>query len=308
MHCQDTGSIKNQSAIRRGWPIAPRLACVLVAVVCTVVGCIGRDLSFDGEKAYSHVLKQCAFGPRPVGSDENRQTAEYISSTLEKLGWAVQMQEFAYRGVTVRNVIASRGSGPLIVLGAHYDTRSVADRDPIDPTQPVPGADDGASGVAVLLELGRALDPDEVPFEVWLVFFDGEDQGAIGGWPFSVGASYMAQHLTVKPRAVVVVDMVGDQDQRFLWEANSDADLQHTLWAVAARLGYDDNFVPREGYAIIDDHLPFREQGLVAVDIIDFDYPYWHTVEDTPDKVSPESLERVGRVLETWLESDRSNE
>lgn len=262
-----------------------------------------KDLLFDGEKAYEHVLTQCAFGPRPVGSDESCQTAEYISVTLQKLGWAVETQEFAYRSVVGRNVIASRGRGGLIILGAHYDTRSVADRDPVDQTQPVLGANDGASGVAVLLELARTLDVENGPLEVWLVFFDAEDQGDIGGWPFSVGASYMAQHLGVKPEAVVVVDMVGDCEQRFLWERNSDRDLLRTLWAIAADLGYEDQFLAREGYAIIDDHLPFRQQGLVAADIIDFEYPYWHTTEDTPDKVCPESLQRVGRVLERWLET-----
>lgn len=276
--------------------------CVLLCVILAVAGCSHRDPAFDGQKAYQHVLMQCALGPRPVGSEENRETAEYISTTLEKLGWAVQMQEFTYGGVIGRNVIASRGRGALVLLGAHYDTRSIAERDMIDPTQPVPGANDGGSGVAVLLELARTLDVDSGPHEVWLAFFDGEDQGGINGWPFSVGASYMAQHLSAKPEAVVVVDMVGDQDQQLPWEANSDRDLQRTLWAIAAELGFEDNFVPREGYAITDDHLPFLQEGLVAVDIIDFDYPYWHTAEDTPDKVSPESLQRVGRVLETWLE------
>jgi Zn-dependent M28 family amino/carboxypeptidase len=292
--------------MRRQWRALARLGGLLLVVVLVLAGC-GRDNpAFDGEKAYEHVVAQCALGPRPVGSEESRQTAEYISTTLQTLGWAVEMQEFTYRGVIGRNVIASRGTGPLVVLGAHYDTRSVANRDPVDPTQPVPGANDGASGVAVLLELARTLDVDNMPLQVWLAFFDAEDQGGINSWPFSVGASYMAQHLLVKPQAVVVLDMVGDQDQQFLWEANSDPDLERTLWAIAADLGYDDNFVPQDGYDIIDDHLPFRQQGLVAVDIIDFDYPYWHTTEDTPDKVSPESLQRVGRVLETWLEKQWS--
>jgi Zn-dependent M28 family amino/carboxypeptidase len=288
---------KELSSVERGMS-------VLLSLVLALAGCRRANLAFDGEKAYEHVLRQCAFGSRPVGSEENRQTGEYISTTLQKLEWAVQVQEFTYRGVIGRNIIASRGTGPVVLLGAHYDTRSFADRDPVDPTQPVPGADDGASGVAVLLELARTLDMDQVPHEVWLVFFDAEDQGGINGWPFSVGASHMAQRLAAKPRAVVVVDMVGDQEQQFLWEANSDADLQRTLWAIAADLGFEDSFVPRPGPTIIDDHLPFREQGLVAVDIIDIDYPYWHTAEDTPDKVSPVSLERVGRVLETWLEKD----
>ena len=288
--------------MRSEWRTLARALPVLLIVVIMLPGCSHRELVFDGRKAYEHVIAQCSFGARPVGSDESRRTAEYIVTTLQKLGWTVELQEFTYRGVAGRNIIASRGAGPLVVLGAHYDTRSVADRDLVEPTQPVLGANDGASGVAVLLELARTLDVDSGPLEVWLAFFDAEDQGNISGWPFSVGASYMAQHLVAEPQAIVVVDMVGDQEQQFLWETNSDPGLQRTLWAIAADLGYEDYFVPRDGYAIIDDHLPFRQLGVVAVDIIDFDYPYWHTTQDTPDKVSSESLQRVGRGLENWLE------
>jgi Zn-dependent M28 family amino/carboxypeptidase len=167
---------------------------------------------------------------------------------------------------------------------------------------PVPGANDGASGVAVLLELARTLNVEKAAHEVWLVFFDAEDQGDINGWPFSVGAAHMAEHLSIEPEAVVVVDMIGDAEQEIFYEHYSDAQLQETLWTIAAELGYDEYFIPRHRWAIIDDHYPFRQQGLVAVDIIDFDYPYWHTTEDTPDKVSADSLQRVGRVVETWLE------
>ena len=278
------------------------LNCLLLGMTLMLTGCVRAAPVFDGAKAYEHVVAQCALGPRLVGSEESRQTAEYISTILTKLGWVVELQEFTYRGMVGRNIIASRGSGPLVMLGAHYDTRSVADLDPVDPTQPVPGANDGASGVAVLLELARALDAENGTREVWLTFFDAEDQGNLNGWPFSVGASHMAEHLLAKPTAVVVVDMVGDPDQEFLWERNSDPGLLRTLWTIAADLGYEDSFVAQNGYAIVDDHLPFRQKGLVAVDIIDLDYPYWHTAEDTPDKVSPDSLARVGRVLETWLE------
>ena len=267
-----------------------------------LVGCRSDETQFDGKAAYKHVVEQCAIGPRPVGSDEAAQTAAYIMAHLESLGWATERQEFSYRGVRGQNVIAARGDGPLVLLGAHYDTRSLADRDPADPTQPVLGANDGASGVAVLLELARTLDADSVAQEVWLVFFDAEDQGGINGWPYAVGSSYMAQHLAVYPEAVVIVDMIGDEEQQIYWEGNSDPGLCRQLWAIAAELAYETQFIPAYKHALIDDHLPFTEQSIPAVDILDFDYPYWHTTEDTPDKVSPESLQRVGRVLETWLE------
>ena len=267
-----------------------------------LAACAHQNALFDGERAYEHVLAQCELGPRPVGSDAGRETAEYILSELGQLGWSVETQDFTYRGVMGRNVIGKRGRGSLVVLGAHYDTRSLADRDPHHPTLPVPGANDGASGVAVLLELARTLDVDKAGVEVWLVFFDAEDQGKIDGWPFCVGASYMAQHLTVRPQAVVVVDMVGDRDQDIYWEHNSDPSLMAELWDIAADLGYEEHLIPEYRHTMIDDHLPFRQLGLPAVDIIDFDYRYWHTTEDTPDKVSPTSLHRVGRMLETWLE------
>jgi len=257
---------------------------------------------FSGGPAYEHVLRQMEFGPRPVGSEASAHTAAYIHSVLGDLGWVVETDDFVFRGTTAANVVAAKGSGPLYILGAHYDTRSLADRDLQDPTQPVPGANDGASGVAVLLELARVIDPSAIGIQVWLVFFDAEDQGNIGGWPFSVGASHVASDLTEVAEAVIVVDMIGDADQQIFFEGNSDAELMATLWAIADELGYGEHFVPQYRYTIIDDHLPFRQRGLVAVDIIDFDYPYWHTTEDTADKVGPDSLERVGRVLESWLE------
>ena len=281
------------------------LGCFAASFLAACTLLTGPDThaeQFDGDRAYSHILNQCAFGARHVGSEGARKTAAYIEAELEELGWDTRDQRFTHRGIQVHNVIASNGRGPLIILGAHYDTRSLANRDAVDPTRPVPGANDGASGVAVLLELARTLDLNRAGLEVWLAFFDAEDQGGIDGWPFSVGASYMAQHLSAEPEAVVIVDMVGDADQEIFWEGTSDQELMRELWSIAADLGYGAYFVPEYGHAIMDDHVPFLQRGLVAVDIIDSDYAYWHTTQDTPDKVSPESLERVGRVLETWLE------
>ena len=197
------------------------------------------------------------------------------------------------------------GSGPVIIFGAHYDTRPAADKDP-DPARQndwIEGANDGASGVAVLLELARTLQLEKLNQDVWLVFFDAEDRGFLAGWPFSVGARHLAGRLVVKPQAVVVVDIVGADNARYYFERYSTPGLRREIWAVAAGLGYDQHFIPQPKYAIIDDHIPFLEQAIPAVDIIDFDYPYWHTLADTADKVAPESLERVGRTLEAWLEA-----
>jgi len=297
-------SCKKGEAMRsscRSW----YLPSAIMLLLCLVISCRPATHTFSGSQALEHVRAQMEIGPRPVGSEGGRLTREYIVGVAEAAGWTATFQDFVYRGVPGTNVLASKGSGPLVIVGAHYDTRSVADRDLVSPTQPVPGANDGASGVAVLLELARVLDVEKAGSEVWLVFFDAEDQGNLNGWPFSVGASHAADQLRVEPRAVIVVDMIGDADQQILLEKNSDAQLLTELWGIAAQLGYAEHFVSQGGYAIMDDHIPFRQKGWVAVDIIDFDYPYWHTTEDTLDKVSADSLERVGRVLEVWLEGSR---
>lgn len=259
--------------------------------------------TFNGEAAYQQVLGQVALGPRPTGSEAGWATGDYILAELQKVGWTAETQEFIFKGVKGRNIIAKRGSGPIIILGAHYDTRPAADKDP-DPAKQgewIEGANDGASGVAVLLELARVLDSDKLKNEIWLTFFDAEDRGKLDGWPFSVGARHMAQNLAVMPQSMVLVDMVGDADQNIYLEGNSTPALRDEIWAVAAELGYQEHIIPQPKYTIIDDHIPFLERGIPAVDMIDFDYPAWHTTGDTADKVAPASLERVGRTLEVWL-------
>jgi glutaminyl-peptide cyclotransferase len=278
---------------------------VIVFLVFLLAACVASEpLIFDGETAYDHVVAQCELGFRPTGSQAGWATGDYISSFLEEQGWTVETQEFTYRETPVRNIIGRVGEGPVIILGAHYDTRRSADEE--DPSVPVMGANDGASGVAVLLELARTLDRDRLRHQVWLAFFDAEDNGRLDGWEWCVGSSYMAAHLEVAPEAVVVVDMIGDVDQQIFFERNSDAALQFQLWEIAATLGYDDVFIDEYRWAMYDDHVPFAQRGITAVDIIDFDYVYWHTTQDTLDKVSPESLERVGRVLQVWLEEEEA--
>jgi glutaminyl-peptide cyclotransferase len=267
-------------------------------------------VTFDGSLAYAEVLRQMEFGPRITGTDGNRQASEAIAAELRRLGWSVQFQEFDYKGVRVRNIIARAnvGQGPAVILGAHYDTRRRADREPQQTNEPVPGANDGASGVAVLLELARSVDLKRVPHELWLAFFDAEDNGELDGWDWAVGAAYMAGHLTdfhVNVSTMILVDMIGDADQQIYIDRNSNAELSAGIWATAARLGYVQYFIPSPKYAMTDDHIPFINAGIPAVDIIDFDYPAWHTTQDTADKVSAASLEHVGRTLEAYLESGK---
>jgi Zn-dependent M28 family amino/carboxypeptidase len=216
----------------------------------------------------------------------------------------VEQQTLQIQGHTVHNLIAHHGQPPEVILGAHYDTRLWADRDP-DPSmrgQPVPGANDGASGVAVLLELARVM-PLPTQETTWLVFFDAEDQGNIPGWDWILGSTAFVQELQSIPQAVVIVDMIGDKDLNIYLEKNSDADLSAEIWAQAAALNYQEYFINEPRYSILDDHTPFLMAGIPAIDIIDFDYPAWHTTTDDIDQVSAQSLQIVGNTLLAWLEN-----
>ena len=258
--------------------------------------------TFDGQRAYADVQTQVAFGSRVPGTDGHAQVQKWIGDELVKAGWQVEVQKSEALGHPVQNIVAKRSDQPpQIVIGAHYDTRMFADNDP-DPAQHknyVPGANDGASGVAVLLELARSLPKETVP--VWLVFFDTEDNGNIEGWDWILGSREFVKNNPIQPRAVIVVDMIGDADLNIYKERNSNPGLTDEIWAVAKGLGYENKFIPEYKYSMIDDHTPFLEAGLPAVDLIDFDYPYWHTVQDTPDKVSAESLRAVGVTLRFWV-------
>lgn len=265
------------------------------------------ELQFDGDRAMLQVEAQMAFGPRIMGTEGSYQAGEYILAEAASHGYLVEDQPFTYLDVEGRNLIAKSGDqkDSYIVVGAHYDTRIFADEDPEFPDQPVPGANDGASGVAVLLELARTLAVDQVEHDVWLVFFDAEDNGRIAEYDWIVGSTLYVQSLDPDnyPEYMILADLVGDSDQNIYREINSDDVLTDILWDIADDLGYSDTIINEDKYSILDDHIPFVRAGIPAANMIDFDYPYWHTIEDTTDKLSAESLERVGRTIEVYLES-----
>ncbi len=286
------------------------LSVMMVLLLAAVGSCANATLarpeavppSFDGQRAYEDVKTQVSFGPRYPGTPGHDQIREWIRKELEAAGWQVEVQETEALGHPVKNIVARRGdTPPQIMIGAHYDSRMVADHDP-DPAnhlQPVPAANDGGSGVAVLLGLARSLPEDAVP--VWLVFFDAEDNGRIEGWDWILGSREFVKNNPVQPRAVIVVDMIGDADLNIYREKNSNQAITDEIWSTAKNLGYGDKFIDSYKYSMIDDHTPFLEAGLPAADLIDFDYPYWHTTQDTPDKVSAESLKAVGETLLVWV-------
>lgn len=285
---------------------------------------------FSGERALDNAEMIMDFGPHVTGSDEILMLGDTIIERLEAANWEVVTVEFEHdaEGVIfpVRNIIAMKGDGPITMLASHYDSRMNADNDPnIDNhTLPVPGANDGASSSAALLEFADVIDEHyELNEQVWLVFFDAEDNGRVPGWNWIEGSRYMANNLEaelgVTPddfRLMILFDLIGERDpidaddealvngQRFPQEGNSLSNAPEqtaAIWAVAAELGYIDVFVPEPRGSITDDHVPFIERGIPAVDIIDLDYPSWHTIGDTIDKLSAESLGRVGEVVEIYL-------
>jgi len=283
---------------------------VVFLLLLTILPLVGQknDLTqepgeFSGDQAYNYVFYQHQLGPRIPGSEAHQQLVSYLETTLTEMQWQVEIQPFTVNGKEFKNVVATRpGDDSWYIIAAHYDTRQFADRDPNPElrNQPVPGANDGASGTAVLLELARTL-PKDLLSTVSLVFFDGEDQGGIDEQDWILGSTYFASQLNDYPDAVILLDMVGDEDQKFFYEANSNQELRQSLWLIAADLGYGDYFEKSVKHSILDDHVPFINLGIPAVDIIDFDYEYWHTTEDTARHVSPSSLERVGNVVYTWL-------
>lgn len=261
---------------------------------------------FDGERAYIDIKTQVAFGPRIPGSEAHAKTLEWMRTNLESAGWQVKIQQSEQLNHSIQNLIAFRTEQPpFYILGAHYDTRIFADHDPdvSKQSQPTPGANNGASGVAILLELARTLPADTPP--LWLVFFDAEDNGKIPGWDWTLGSKSFVSQMTVKPRGMLLVDMVGGTNPTFYMDGNSDPQLRNSIWDTAIKLGYKDTFIPHVKYNILDDHIPFVQAGIPSVDIIDIDDKYWLTTSDTPEHVSPKSLQMVGNVLWTWL-TDRN--
>jgi hypothetical protein len=257
---------------------------------------------FDGRRALRDVEAQMKLGPRTMGSEAHAKAVDWMIAGLKSAGWDVEVQEADHNGTKIRNVSARRGrAGAWVILGAHYDCRFRADQDP-DPAKrslPVPGANDGASGVAVLMELARIL-PRDLDKRVELVMLDAEDNGEIPGWEWCLGSEIYASRLAAKPDAVVILDMIGDADLNIYRERVSDQGLTSEIFRTAARLKVP-QFIDLLKYEMDDDHIPFLRRGIRAADLIDFDYPYWHTTADTLDKVSAASLQAVGDVILAWL-------
>ena len=310
--------------------VASRLRLLLASwlVLGVSVACGQQAPYFDGRKAFRLLERQVALGPRQPGSEGHAAMVRFLQEFLEPLADEVILQRVSmphpYRNgpLHITNVVArfNASARSHLLLLAHYDTRALADQDddPANRNLPILGANDGASGVAVLLTLAQIMDQDTPPVGVDLLFVDAEDVGRSGDVAnFGLGAKAFVPEMArllggALPRYAVLLDMVGDAELTLPMEYHSWRDARsivQRIWSLAAELGYT-QFQARVGPAIYDDHMPFLEAGIPTVDIIDFDYPntqtnYWHTLQDTPDKCSPESLEAVGTVVTTLVYSER---
>jgi hypothetical protein len=264
----------------------------------------------DAARAFRDLVAQVECGPRVPGSPGAARARAHIRNTLQPLAARIAEQAFTipdpHGPDSVRMVNVQANFHPeraaRVLLAAHYDTRPFADRDTgAARDQPIPGANDGASGVAVLLEVGRVLAEWDPGIGVDLVFFDGEDYGREGDLAhYCIGSKYFVRTMgAYRPRAMILLDMVGDADLRIPVEGNSQRaapQLVDLVYDVAESLGVEQ--MPRvPGPALYDDHIAFLQARIPAIDLIDFDYPAWHTLGDTPERCAPESLRQVARVV-----------
>ncbi|MBI3871793.1 MAG: M28 family peptidase [candidate division Zixibacteria bacterium] len=296
--------------------------CLTVAPFClwilVALGCSHPKPQFDPDRAFRDLVTQTQFGPRVPGSDAHARCAEWLLAQLQTVADSVWEQDFtgyspgAGDSVPMVNIVARFGgdASRRVLVSAHWDTRPFADMDPDSSKhgRHFDGANDGGSGVAVLLEMARCLDSLPPPIGVDFVFYDGEDggdyQNAPGTW--CLGSRYFASHLPGKYQWAINLDMVGDADLRLPQEGYSLKLARPTverLWALASRLG-ETAFAPEPGQVVFDDHVPLLMHGIPAVDVIDLDYPYWHTTGDTAEHCSASSLGTVGRVVLEMMYSE----
>ena len=299
--------------------IRPRAKLAIVAAVTAVTVVVSGGgaprqpgTGFDGEAALRYAREQVAFGPRVPGTVAAQRAGDWLVERMRERADTVIVQRWTHRTATgasvpMRNIFARihPEKTERVLYVAHWDTRPVADNehDAELRDRPGDGANDGASGVAMLIALADALkrSPPSVGVDILLV--DGEDYGTFGpDVDVVVGSAYFAANLPVanyRPSFGVVWDMIGDTDLRILQERHSvrvAPQLVERVWMKAAALGYSRHFVTTSGSQIMDDHVPLQKLGWAVIEVIDLDYPHHHTGSDTIDKLSAKSLKIVGDV------------
>lgn len=287
-----------------------RLVILVTLAAACAAGSGAPAKEFDGAVALARIGQQVAFGPRIPGQPGHAREAAWLDSLSRTQADSVTVQRWWHHSasgdsVEMINILAQFNpkATQRVLYVAHWDSKPTADRDPTNKTAPMPGADDGGSGVAILLGVADALHKLRPDVGVDLLYVDGEDYGTFGPPEVDVlvGATYYASHPIVAGRPLfgVLWDMVGHKDLRIPIEMNSQVaapDVVDRVWKVAAQMGYAEIFTQNKTGGITDDHIPLINAGLPVIDVIDISYPYWHTTQDTPDKESAQSLTAVGNV------------
>jgi Peptidase family M28 len=309
----------------------PTGAAVMAAAALLLVSCgagqkngsetmSSRGPTFDADSAFQLLKAQVAFGPRVPNTPAHQEQLRWMVQYLRSRADTVEVDSFTHvtaAGDTLHlaNVFArfKPGAADRVLLLAHWDTRPISDQDPDSAyrDKPILGANDGASGVAVLMELADVLSKHSPPLGVDLLFTDGEDYATLKDLnaDMYLGAEEFVHHMpSYKPLYGVLVDMVGDQSPEFDVETNSEQfapEVVQRVWSTAEDLGFGDIFKREQGITIDDDHLPLNQAGIHTIDIIDFDYgpnnAYWHTHEDTVAHTGPRGLQAVGQTLSTLI-------
>jgi hypothetical protein len=266
---------------------------------------------FDGQAAFEYLRTQVGFGPRIPGKEAHRRMGDWLDSLLRQRADTVIVQSWSHVTVQrdtlpLRNFIArfNPSAEKRLLLLAHWDSRPIADSPRSrDSTRPVPGANDGASGVAVLLGVADALKRSPPAAGVDLLFVDGEDYGDFtkDSADVLIGSRYYGAHQVPGPPPLyaVLFDLVADKDLQIYQEGNSlvgAPEVVDLVWDTAKDLGYAGYFIASPRHTLIDDHIPLQKAGIRAIDVVDFNYAAWHTPDDTIDKVSAASLQIVGDV------------
>ena len=287
-----------------------RALSVVLIVIAVASGASSGVLAqprrdFDGAAAFRHLERLVAIGPRPAGSAEGAKARAYIEAELRAAGVETRVQAFEavtpHGRLPMANVIGVLPGkrADVILIGGHYDTKWF-------PEFRFVGANDGGSSAALLLQLARELAKAPRELTYWITFFDGEEARLTWTSADSLyGSRYLAAELARTqrlPRAMILVDMIGDRDLAIKKEALSTTWLTDVVWDTARRLGHGRHFLP-DVIPVEDDHAPFLRAGVPATLLIDFDYPPWHTAGDTLDKVSARSLAIVGEVVREALPS-----
>jgi glutaminyl-peptide cyclotransferase len=266
---------------------------------------------FDGQAAFGYIEKQIGWGPRIPGTKAHQQMAAWLDSLLRQRADTLVVQRWNHvtvhgKTLPLQNFLArfNPSAQKRLLFLAHWDSRPRADS-PLsrDSTKPVLGANDGGSGVALLLGVADVLKRNPPAVGVDLLFVDGEDYGDFTKAPEDVliGSRYYGAHQAAgsKPLYAVLFDLIADKDLQIYQEGNSlvgAPEVVELVWNTAKDLGYGGYFIASPRHTLIDDHLELQKAGIRAIDVVDFDYPAWHTQYDTIDKVSPASLQVVGDV------------